>query len=146
MRCYSCSVFPGSQQIPCPGPSHLVDSGVACTVRALSDGTVVYQGNAPKETGCSQEMVQHYNFLTDKMFRLGNSRSACCDWDLCNLTWETANMTESEYQDSQQEKIFQENSTLACRVHLTFSAVCSLMATISTSFSLNEQLRLGWWL
>ena len=116
MRCYSCSVFPGSHQTPCPGPSHLVDEGVACSVRALSDGTVVYQGNVPKKTGCSEEMILHYNFLTDKMFRLGNSRSSCCDWDLCNLTWETANMTESQYQDLQEEKTFEENSTLAAAV------------------------------
>ena len=116
MRCYSCSVFPGSHQTPCPGPSHTVDQTVACSVRALSDGTVVYQGNVPKETGCTEEMIQHYNFLTDKMFRLGNSRSACCDWDLCNLSWHTANMTETQYQALQQDKIFQENSTLAAAV------------------------------
>ena len=116
MRCYSCSMFPGSHQTMCPGPYHEVDDGVACTVRQLSDKTVVYQGNVPKASGCSEEMVQHYNFLTDKMFRLGNSRSACCDWDLCNLTWETANMTETQYQDLQEEKVFEENSTLAAAV------------------------------
>lgn len=76
MRCYSCSLFPGSHQTLCPGPHHEVDEGVACTVRQLTDKTVVYQGNVPKASGCSEEMIQHYNFLTDKLFRLGNSRSA----------------------------------------------------------------------
>ena len=105
MRCYSCSAFPGATGARCPGSSYEVDEGVACTVRALSDSTVVYQvvhcslstwkyesnknnfryyaptlfflqGNVPKATGCTDEMVHHYNYLTDKTFRLGNSK-----WD-----------------------------------------------------------------
>ena len=43
MRCYSCSAFPGATGARCPGSSYEVDEGVACTVRALSDSTVVYQ-------------------------------------------------------------------------------------------------------
>ena len=66
-----------------------------------------FQGNVAKATGCTPEMIQHYNYLTDKTFRLGNSRSACCDWDLCNLTWETANMTQEQYQQLKQDQVFE---------------------------------------
>ena len=52
-----------------------MDEGVSCTVRSLSDKTVVFQGNVNKDTGCTEEMIQHYNYLADKTFRLGNSRS-----------------------------------------------------------------------
>ena len=65
MRCHTCSVFPGSAHTSCPGPAAPVDPGVMCTVRALSDSTVVHQGNVGAG-GCSKKMLQHYNYLTDK--------------------------------------------------------------------------------
>ena len=43
MRCYSCSAFPGATGARCPGEMFDVDEGFSCTVRALSDSTVVYQ-------------------------------------------------------------------------------------------------------
>ena len=134
MRCYSCSAFPGSTVVKCPGQQQEIDSGMSCTVRSLSDSTVVYQvfrtirnnlqilrylllqGNVGTDIGCSGEMIQHYNYLTDKTFRLGNSRSACCDWDLCNESWETANMTLEQYQAFQQEQVAQSYSTIAAAV------------------------------
>ena len=94
MRCYSCSAFPGASGAGarCPGTGYQdMEEGVSCTVRALSDSTVVFQvdlnrpscsldtyfvfkGNVPKATGCTDEMIQHYNYLSDKTFRLGNSK------------------------------------------------------------------------
>ena len=50
------------------------------------------------------------------MFRLGNSRSACCDWDLCNLSWETAQLTEAEWEAQEVAKQWEAGGTVAAAV------------------------------
>ena len=85
MLCYSCSEFPGSVRVPCPGSSPRSLEGVtACTVRSLPDGTVVHQGGTDLATGCSQEKMDYYNQRINQAFRRGAGKSACCSWDNCN--------------------------------------------------------------
>ena len=48
-------------------------------------------------------LITRYTFLTDKAFRAhpvgskGGAKAACCNWDLCNRSWETATLTEEQY-------------------------------------------------
>ena len=55
MRCYSCSAFPGASGAGarCPGTGYQeMEEGVSCTVRSLSDSTVVFQVEMKKTVVC----------------------------------------------------------------------------------------------
>ena len=125
MRCYSCTAFPGVHGPSCPATTATtVDPRISCVVRVLADNTVAYQGNVDGETGCTQDMINRYTFLPDKAFRAhpvgskGGAKAACCNWDLCNGSWETATLTEEQYAEVQREEQFEYGSAVAAAIVL----------------------------
>ena len=170
MRCYSCSAFPGASGAGarCPGAGYQeMEEGVSCTVRALSDSTVVFQVEwkrwnyvvifivfremFPRLQDAQMKwyiitiiyQIKHLDLAIASKFVFKDSillsylncytiRSACCDWDLCNLNIETANMTQEQYSSLQNEIISEV---------WYFKGICNLQM-IFCYFRLTQQLLL----